>query len=283
MKKFVLFIFCFYGFAYGIYPMTPYNNIPYNTHTITKSNLHKDNSGLVEEKYYGKITASGIIEWHPYHKADGDYYGWELRFYPDDIHSFPVDKYDKPSAQYGIRLVKKEFETILQDFDEDFDLQDLVALFGQDFHKNDKYIFGGVAIRANITLFDYVILHNDDYDIGLTIAKYKNINNATTLQRFYDKHAPAHNRLSYASKDSYINLRESPNGKVLNQILKESIHSRCANDFNDITKGFIIFLGKDSANPKWYKVAYIPPNAKDTREAIYGVSHSSQVGFECGE
>ena len=38
---------------------------------------------------------------------------------------------------------------------------------------------------------------------------------------------------------------------------------------------------KDSTNPKWYKIAYIPPNAKDASEAIYGVIHSSQVGFEC--
>ncbi|MGX3045455.1 hypothetical protein [Helicobacter sp. T3_23-1056] len=31
----------------------------------------------------------------------------------------------------------------------------------------------------------------------------------------------------------------------------------------------------------WYNADYIPPNAKDTSKAIYGVIHRSQVGFEC--
>lgn len=47
--------------------------------------------------------------------------------------------------------------------------------------------------------------------------------------------------------------------------------------------GIIMYLGKDSTNPQWIKVAYIPPEAKDTSKAIYGVIHESQVDLSCNE
>ncbi|RDU52607.1 hypothetical protein CQA49_07485 [Helicobacter sp. MIT 00-7814] len=46
-------------------------------------------------------------------------------------------------------------------------------------------------------------------------------------------------------------------------------------------KGLILELGRDSGNPKWIKVAYIPPESKDTSKAIYGVIHESQVSAGC--
>lgn len=48
-------------------------------------------------------------------------------------------------------------------------------------------------------------------------------------------------------------------------------------------KGLLLHLGEDSTNPKWLKVAYIPPEAKDTSKAIYGVIHKSQVSLGCDE
>ena len=82
------------------------------------------------------------------------------------------------------------------------------------------------------------------------------------------------------TKDSYINLRESPNGKILTQIQKMDMLESC--QFQD-NKGFILNLGQDSTNPKWLNVAYIPKEANDTSKAIYGVIHESQVSFECEE
>ncbi|TLE03088.1 hypothetical protein LS77_009290 [Helicobacter bilis] len=46
-------------------------------------------------------------------------------------------------------------------------------------------------------------------------------------------------------------------------------------------QGILLSLGVDSTNPKWLKVAYIPPEAKDTSKAIYGVIHESQVSSQC--
>ena len=237
---------------------------------------HTENTKII---YKGEITLNGVLEWHKY-QNEVDMY-WRLIFFPDNPKALPrLSSYDN---QFGIVIVDTLQKNI--EFQKSSFLQ-LKNILKNKVDKNDEYIFGGIAVRVNITLQDYFIETNLDSDSDSRYFANIKSNSVKTLgdiRKWYIStiEIPSEYMLSYASKDSYINLRESPNGRVLNQILKYSIHSRCANDFNDLTKGFIIFLGKDFANPKWYRVAYIPPNAKDTSKAIYGVIHSSQVGFEC--
>ena len=146
----------------------------------------------------------------------------------------------------------------------------------------------GVRVSARLKRLDITTGDGDEWKffgevqnlqpIGKTFIKYPN------RLELYSLGANGEAILAYASKDSYINLRESPNGKILYAIQKNDMPSNpCKYTQDKSDKGRIIFLGNDSPNPKWYKVAYIPPNAKDTSKAIYGVIHSSQVGFECGE
>ena len=241
--------------------------------------LQKSHTENTKIMYKGEITLNGVLEWHEY-QDEVDMY-WRLIFFPDNPKALP--RLSSYGNQYGVVLV----DTLQKntEFQKSSFVQ-LKNILGNKVDKNDEYIFGGIAVRVNITLQDYFIETNVDSDSDsryFANMKSHSVKTLGDIRKWYISRIelPSEYMLSYASKDSYINLRESPNGRVLNQILKDSIHSRCANDFNDVTKGFIIFLGKDFTNPKWYKVAYIPPNAKDTRKAIYGVIHSSQVGFEC--
>ena len=231
--------------------------------------------------YKGKITLNGVLEWHEY-QNEVDMY-WRLIFFPDNPKSLPkLSSYDDKSGVVLVDTLHKDAEFQKSSFEQ------LKNILGNKVDKNDEYIFGGIAVRVNITLQNYFIETNLDSDSDshyFASIKSNSVKTLGDIRKWYISRIelPSEYILSYASKDSYTNLRESPNGRVLNQILKDNIHTRCVNDFNDLTKGFIIFLGKDSTNSKWYKIAYLPPNAKDTSKAIYGVIHSSQVGFECNE
>lgn len=91
--------------------------------------------------------------------------------------------------------------------------------------------------------------------------------------------------MRYISTDSYINLRESPNGKVIYEINKNELPSLCEYSTKSVKNQGLIFLiskwEKDLKNPKWYEVGYIPPNAKNTAQAYYGSIHESQISFGC--
>lgn len=156
----------------------------------------------------------------------------------------------------------------------------------------------GVRVSARLKSLNITTGDGDEWEF------FGEIQNLQTIGQIFIKHpnrlelydlgVNGETILTYATKDSYINLRQSPNGKILYTIQKNEIvqykkkfDSDYAETCNVIesskNKGIIIYLGKDSTNSKWYKIAYLPPNAKDTSKAIYGVIHSSQVGFECNE
>lgn len=87
--------------------------------------------------------------------------------------------------------------------------------------------------------------------------------------------------LKYASKDEFINIRATPNGRVI-----AKIHAA------DYKNGGKILLadgvGLDSSNLEpfftknaaWVEVFYLPPKAKNTLEALHGYIHSSQLGLK---
>lgn len=93
--------------------------------------------------------------------------------------------------------------------------------------------------------------------VGINILEDK-INSKNLVQQ-----SIMQNTLKISAKGSLVNLRQSPNGKVIKQIY--------AKDFDTIT------LKKLELNGKWLKVLYFPPNVTDENKAIIGYIHTSLV------
>ena len=251
--------------------------------------------------YEGKGRISGVLVWRTGVIADMEGWGFrELLFVPDrnsvfdEYMNFTLCRSDDEGHSKQHHCLDKNITTKIshalgQNWREKYALSDFMVRAEVDIANHQKFMTDWIEGGIDYVDFKDLKLH---YDIHINYWQ-NNIN-----QLFENPLAEPKimiNILRYASKDSYINLRESPNGKILYAIQKNEVATYkktpdeefgilfCKMTESSANKGRIVFLGKDSTNPKWYKVAYIPPNAKDTSKAIYGVIHSSQVGFECGE
>ena len=96
--------------------------------------------------------------------------------------------------------------------------------------------------------------------------------------------------MHYNSKDSFVNLREKPNGKVITKIYAKDM--KCGKE-----KGKIYLADEDISRDqlindkrKWLKVYYLPTieitenkndQYIDVSKAIYGYIHSSQLKLSC--
>ncbi|MGX2984934.1 hypothetical protein ACWIWK_05650 [Helicobacter sp. 23-1048] len=252
--------------------------------------------------YEGKGRISGVLVWRTGVIADMEGWGFrELLFVPDRNSVFN-DDYLKFTL---CRSDDEKHSTKHHCLNDNINAE-LSHALGKNWL--EKYALSDFMVRAEVDIANHKNFMTDWIEGGIDYVDFKD------LKLHYDIHIDYWQNninqlfenplaepkimikiLRYASKDSYINLRESPNGKILYAIQKNEVATYkktpdeefgilfCKMTESSANKGRIVFLGNDSANPKWYKVAYIPPNAKDTREAIYGVIHSSQVGFECGE
>ena len=65
-------------------------------------------------------------------------------------------------------------------------------------------------------------------------------------------------------KDSFVNLRQSPNGKVITKIYAKNLDKITIKKLN-------------GGDDKWIKVLYLPPNVADETKAITGYIHSSKI------
>ncbi len=256
-----------------------HQNTAYHSALTQKNIDDRDKRGIVRINYNGEITLSGVIQMYLHQENEGNLFQ-SLTFYPDIQASSPLPYYGDEDYEYytGIRLIADM---------KDDDFIEAKQIFGDNISINDKDILGGIAIRAMITLQDYYAVNEGDtsFDNGV-YAKIKpqSLKLLSNSKRWFLSKGMAYSYfqeqllLFPISKDSYINLRQSPNGKILTQIQKTDILEPCEYKEN---KGLILNLGQDSTNPKWLKVAYIPPEAKDTSKAIYGVIHESQVDYRC--
>lgn len=70
------------------------------------------------------------------------------------------------------------------------------------------------------------------------------------------------------TQDEYVNIRQSPNGKVISKVFTK-----------DEDKILLISLigGNDINKTQWIKVLYFPPNVNDAKKAILGYIHKSQI------
>ncbi|RDU61623.1 hypothetical protein CQA53_09880 [Helicobacter didelphidarum] len=246
------------------------------------STLYKDKETEGKIYYGGKVTLSGILEWQMY-QDEVDFY-WRLVFFPDIPNDLPrLFANDNTAINTAIFLndtLKKDVS-----FQKNSFLQ-IYNILPNQLNPIDEYILGGIAIRAILTLENYYITHKSldseaDTPYYATIAN--DVKVLSSIRKWYiaKQFLPSEYILSYASKDSYINLRESPNGKILRAIQKDEMGDLCKSIESAENKGLILELGRDTKNPKWLKVAYIPPESKDTSKTIYGVIHESQVSYDC--
>ncbi|MGX3045982.1 hypothetical protein [Helicobacter sp. T3_23-1056] len=188
-----------------------------------------------------------------------------------------------------------------------------------------KRILGGVGIRAKIKIKDYKYLHkysymNNDLYVKATLIEATPFENAEYIHSSYVLHpnefegcvgslecdscvyvgkwafykSGGQNNLlvmHYNSKDSFVNLREKPNGKIITKIYAKDM--RCGKE-----KGRIYIVDEDiesqdqlmEGKNKWVKVFYLPTieiiinqNQQyiDVSKAIFGYIHSSQLKVSC--
>ncbi|MGX3097376.1 hypothetical protein [Helicobacter sp. 23-1046] len=244
-----------------------------NTKDFTDSQKQGANT---YHRFEGDLEVRGVLQYAMSADYSGFYQGWIL-FFDEPYYTQNLIPKNKPYPSKTDIFPDSAYIEI-QDGQLPKELYDLAV-------KNPLSIIG-VRVSARLKTLDITTGDGDEWRFfgeiqnlqpaSKTFIKYPN------RLELYSLGANGEAILAYASKDSYVNLRESPNGKILYAIQKNDMPSNvCEYAKYKANKGVIIFLGNDS--PKWYKIAYIPPNAKDTREAIYGVIHSSQVGFECSE
>ena len=150
----------------------------------------------------------------------------------------------------------------------------------------DKKIFGVVAARAKVRLKDYRFYGEGDagHEVYASIERAEILGDVSISPLAYEDLESL--RLKYKSADSYINLRQSPNGTIITQIKRE----RVAKDFGGGASneagarlyyaGESLFRSKDSAQDSaWLGVFYFPNGAKSP---IFGYIHESQAFFAFG-
>ncbi|MGX3046185.1 hypothetical protein, partial [Helicobacter sp. T3_23-1056] len=246
---------------------------------VKKIYTNKQYSWVNDTIYEGKGRVSGVLVWRTGVIQDMEGWGFrELLFVPDRNSVFN-DDYLKFTLCRSDDEKHSTKHHCLND--------NINAKISHALGKNwlEKYALSDFMVRAEVDISNHQHFTTDWIEGGIDYVDFKNLNLTGEIrQTFHTKEEII--GLDWISKDSYINLRESPNGKILYAIQKNEVvqyekkfdHDRgefCILVMSSVHKGRIAFLGKDSTNPKWYKVAYIPPNAKDTSKAIYGVIHSS--------
>ncbi len=143
---------------------------------------------------------------------------------------------------------------------------------------------GGNGIRAKVRLKDYEFIGEGEAGS----SAYATLIDFSPLSKIYKWGAnDEYVSLKYGSKDSVINLRDNPKGKIIAQIKASDM--RCGKEKAKIIWAKYPFaeLAEDGLMPKslpkneWLEVFYLPPNAKKPQEAIYGYIHSSQLKMSC--
>lgn len=187
-----------------------------------------------------------------------------------------------------------------------------------------KRTLGGVGIMAKIKIKDYKYLHkygymNNDLYTKATLIEATPFSNAEYIQsyihRYYEWEGCVDDRhdcyylgkynhfkddigsgfslltMHYNSKDSFVNLRDKPNGNVIAKIYAKDM--RCGKE-----KGRIYLADKSDelleqlmrGKKEWVKVFYLPNieimqdrnvNFIDVSKAIFGYIHSSQLKVSC--
>ncbi|MBR7117878.1 MAG: hypothetical protein IKC84_00700, partial [Helicobacteraceae bacterium] len=210
--------------------------------TSYTSTLYKDKETESAIYYKGTITLSGVLEWHMY-EDEVDFY-WRLVFFPDMPNAIPRCCEDDNRAIFLNDTFKRDSALQQNSF-----LQ-MYNIVSNQLSQADEYILGGIAVHTTLTLSDFYInkhLETEAETPYYASIETDSIKTSSRITKWYiDKAAlPSEYLRFFNSTDPYINLRQSPNGKILTQIYKEDMPNDCA----DIdSKGLLLDLGADSNN-----------------------------------
>jgi len=261
---------------------------------ILKDSFKIESSSLEWTYFSGEVSLSGVLV------AGIDYINAKMfyRFFPD--LNLEKELYDA-DAEEGKYIYAPSNGLLLGqilDCDEKgyihplaygilFDIDDKLKL--PEIFK--KKMFGKLGVRALVTIRDYrhFAKPNELPQSYATLIDFKRLSEIKIEYAKNPKNSDNYdksNRLYFNSKDTYINLRESPNGKILARILGKAM--KCDKEGDKIYPILSRKLGESNEeyeekikNSGWIEVFYLPKKALDGRDAVYGFIHSSQLGARC--
>lgn len=272
MKKIILFILSA-NLLLAFPPNRAYfNNLLVNNGKIIKNTLKikKIDSTYSSGKIYfdGEITLTGVLERTDNYDM-GDNYS-ALRFYSDNNIDLP---FLYSTFSYNIKDYKK-FERL--NFGVLLDNKNLSLP-----EPLNKRFLGVSAVRAEVTIRNYHFYGEGEagreaYGELVSFKVLGDIQTEYFTKDNYNRGDAYYHKLECNFQDDYVNIRDKPNGKIIGKILKSDMINN---------EGLLLYLnGKgidymnfEDFNKKWLEVFYLPPNAKDGKDAFYGFVHGSQV------
>lgn len=232
-------------------------------------------NGVEEVSFAGEVELTGVLEKGYEGEMDGSQ--MSLRFYPDTnlklpflYHSFiSIDELKK------IDFTKhRENRAVLIHNARELTLPGELGM--------DKKIFAIVAARAKVRLKHYRFYGEGDagHEIYANIERVEILSGISISPLAYEDLGSL--RLKYKSTDSYINLRQSPNGTIITQIKRECVAKDFGGGASSEAGARLYYAGESlSARSKgsaqdsaWLGVFYFPNGAKSP---IFGYIHGSQV------
>ena len=240
--------------------------------------------------FSGEVELTGAITSRYAIESPEDYASsFVILFHPDKNVGLPFlpysrcdsaleDKgavFDEKAQKWDCSKVELEFDSRIYDIkisdEKGFLLKEIV----------NKHL-GGNGIRAKVRLKDYEFIGEGESGS----SAYATLIDFSLLSKVYKWHTnDEYVSLKYGTKDSFINLRDNPKGKIIAQISREDM--RCGKEKAQIIWAKYPFAELAENMPKslpkneWLEVFYLPPNAKKPQEAIYGYIHSSQLKMSC--
>lgn len=232
-------------------------------------------NGVEEVSFAGEVELTGVLEKGYEGEMEGSQ--MSLRFYPDTnlklpflYHSFiSIDELKK------IDFTKhRENRSVLIHNARELTLPGELGM--------DKKIFAIVAARAKVRLKHYRFYGEGDagHEIYANIERVEILSGISISPLAYEDLGSL--RLKYKSTDSYINLRQSPNGTIITQIKRSDVAKDFGGGASSEAGARLYYAGESlSARSKgsaqdsaWLGVFYFPNGAKSP---IFGYIHESQV------
>lgn len=234
--------------------------------------------GTEEVSFGGEVELTGVLEKGYEDEMEGSQIS--LRFYPDKNLALPF----LYNSLMGVDELKKidftkhrENRAVLIRNARELTLPGELGM--------DKKIFGIVAARAKVRLKHYRFYGEGEagHEIYANIERVEILGDVS-ISPYEDLGSL---RLKYKSADSYINLRQSPNGTIITQIKRERVAKDFGGGASNEAGARLYYAGESlSARSKgsaqdsaWLGVFYFP---NGTKSPIFGYIHESQAFFAFG-
>lgn len=228
-----------------------------------------------EVSFAGEVELTGVLEKGYEGEMEGSQ--MSLRFYPDTNLKLPFLYHSFISIDElkNIDFTKhRENRAVLIHNARELTLPGELGM--------DKKIFAIVAARAKVRLKHYRFYGEGDagHEIYANIERVEILSGISISPLAYEDLGSL--RLKYKSTDSYINLRQSPNGTIITQIKRECVAKDFGGGASSEAGARLYYAGESlSARSKssaqdsaWLGVFYFPNGAKSP---IFGYIHESQV------